>query len=507
MKKILLSIALLLTGLINAQTPDYKWGLGFNIGIAEYYGEMGNGFFNFDLTPHTLAPNIGSTETRKNQPGFATINLSRYYNSNIDFNFSVASGEWGYYKDATTNFYRGFQYADATARWKFLGKDYARFTPYLLGGLGYRRIQFGDINDISNSQHELVIPLGVGVNVRLAERVYLNLISHYGLTTGDKAEDRAGLDVDFTDQLWHHSVGIQFLLGKAKDTDGDGVSDGKDKCANTTAGDQVDKNGCTVDTDGDGIADNKDKCPTVKGLTAFAGCPDTDGDGVEDSKDKCIDVKGIAKFDGCPDTDGDGIQDSEDKCPTVVGIAQFNGCPDTDGDGIEDAKDECPKLKGIAEFNGCPDTDGDGIADNKDKCPKVAGPASNGGCPEIKAAVKQLFEKALQGIQFETGKSIIKKQSFPILDQVVKVMIENPDYRLFVMGHTDNVGKEASNLQLSKERALAVEQYMEKKGISSNRIESDGYGDTQPVQDNKTAPGRAKNRRVEFKVLFEDFVR
>lgn len=283
------------------------------------------------------------------------------------------------------------------------------------------------------------------------------------------------------------------------------MSDKKDICQNTPAGALVDKVGCIIDGDKDGIADNLDKCPTVAGVAKFNGCPDSDNDGIEDTNDKCPNVAGLEKFAGCPDSDGDGIEDAKDKCPNVAGLEEFAGCPDSDGDGIEDAKDECPNKVGTAAFNGCPDTDGDGIADNKDKCPKVAGVASNNGCPEVKAAVKKIFEKALQGIQFETGKTTIKKTSNSILDQVAKIMNENPTYKLAIAGHTDNVGNADKNLELSKGHAAAVKQYIVAKGVAADRMTSDGFGDTQPVADNTTTEGKAKNRRVEFKVVFEDF--
>lgn len=269
----------------------------------------------------------------------------------------------------------------------------------------------------------------------------------------------------------------------------------------------VDEKGCILDKDKDGIADNLDACPDKAGIVAFKGCPDTDKDGIEDAKDKCPETAGVAKFEGCPDTDNDGIQDKDDKCPTVAGIAKFNGCPDSDGDGIQDSEDACPNAKGTAQFNGCPDTDGDGLIDKNDKCPTVAGPAGNNGCPEIKAEVRKLFERALQGVQFETGKSTIKKESFAILNNVVNVMTENPSYKLFIAGHTDNVGNADKNLQLSKERAAAVEKYLESKGAATERVRSEGFGQSTPVADNATKEGKAKNRRVEFKVEFEDVVK
>jgi outer membrane protein OmpA-like peptidoglycan-associated protein len=202
------------------------------------------------------------------------------------------------------------------------------------------------------------------------------------------------------------------------------------------------------------------------------------------------------------DRDHDGVIDKEDRCPDVAGVKALGGCPDADGDGVADNMDACPDKAGPVEFNGCPDSDGDGIADNLDRCPTVKGVASMHGCPEITEKTKKLFEKALTGIQFETGKSVIRKSSYGILDQVVNVMNENPSYDLEIHGHTDSQGDDAKNQKLSEDRAAAVRAYMINKGIKESRLQSFGHGETMPVADNKTAAGRAKNRRVEFKVTF-----
>jgi outer membrane protein OmpA-like peptidoglycan-associated protein len=254
------------------------------------------------------------------------------------------------------------------------------------------------------------------------------------------------------------------------------------------------------DRDSDGIIDKFDLCPDIAGAFEARGCPDRDWDGIPDTLDKCPDTWGTRKFEGCPDTDGDGIADFADSCVTVQGPAQFNGCPDIDADGIPDHLDACRSIPGIAEFNGCPDTDGDGLPDSKDKCPREAGPIKNQGCPEIKESVKRIFEQALTGIQFQTAKSVILPKSFPILNNVVKVAKENPTYFLIINGHTDSQGDDARNLKLSDDRANAVRLYLINHGVPAVRLESHGYGETQPIETNDTPEGRAKNRRVEFKV-------
>ena len=122
---------------------------------------------------------------------------------------------------------------------------------------------------------------------------------------------------------------------------------------------------------------------------------------------------------------------------------------------------------------------------------------------EVPVAVKQIFEKALTGIEFETGKDVIKASSNGILDQIANVMVENADYILLINGHTDNVGVPESNLILSEKRANAVKYYLLGKGIPSGRMIAQGFGDSKPIADNDTDAGRQTNRRVEFIVKFE----
>lgn len=261
-----------------------------------------------------------------------------------------------------------------------------------------------------------------------------------------------------------------------------------------------------LDTDGDGIADEVDDCPEVAGLAEFNGCPDTDGDGIVDSKDECPEVAGLAALNGCPDRDGDGIADHKDECPDVAGLARFNGCPepDRDGDGIVDSKDRCPEVAGLAELAGCPDRDGDGVADIDDKCPDVAGPKSNKGCPEIKEEVKVKLQQIASSVKFESGKSVLKKESYKLLDEVVKILNEYPVYDVSVEGHTDSTGSAALNDKLSTERAKVCADYLVSKGIDAKRVSSTGFGSKNPIADNKTAEGRAKNRRTEFKLSIKD---
>ncbi len=158
----------------------------------------------------------------------------------------------------------------------------------------------------------------------------------------------------------------------------------------------------------------------------------------------------------------------------------------------------------MVAFEGCPDTDGDGIADNVDRCPTKPGTKTNFGCPEISVQVIKRLAFAATALEFEFGKAVIKTKSYPLLDEIVAILNEYSDYYMTIDGHTDDVGTDAKNLTLSRDRAAAVKDYFVGKGIASDRLDTNGYGESQPVATNKTAAGRAKNRRVEMKLKLRD---
>jgi outer membrane protein OmpA-like peptidoglycan-associated protein len=244
---------------------------------------------------------------------------------------------------------------------------------------------------------------------------------------------------------------------------------------------------------------------------------DADGDSVPDYLDECPDTpkEAFGKVDekGCPlDTDGDGVADYMDECPdtpeAAYGLVDEKGCPlDSDKDSVPDYLDECPNTPeeaiGHVDSLGCElDTDKDGVPDYQDLCPTVPGLKANKGCPEMKREVRQLLQKAMQGIEFETGKAKIKKKSYALLDKIAAIFIENTNYIIEVQGHTDNTGKAEVNQKISDQRAKAVMKYLVDKGVPAERMSAVGYGQDQPIADNKTAAGRQKNRRVEFKISF-----
>lgn len=164
--------------------------------------------------------------------------------------------------------------------------------------------------------------------------------------------------------------------------------------------------------------------------------------------------------------------------------------------------DKCPSEKGYARYQGCPipDTDGDGVNDEEDKCPNRAGPASNQGCPVITKEVIEKINFAAKNIFFATGSFKLLPKSFKSLDEVATILKSDDLLQIQIDGHTDAQGDDAKNQALSENRAKAVKDYLVGKGVPDSRTNSTGYGETKPVADNKTAAGRAKNRRVEMTV-------
>jgi outer membrane protein OmpA-like peptidoglycan-associated protein len=227
---------------------------------------------------------------------------------------------------------------------------------------------------------------------------------------------------------------------------------------------------------------------------------DTDHDGTPDTEDSCLTIPGSPKWHGCPipDTDHDGVNDEMDSCKTVPGSPKYHGCPipDSDQDGVNDEEDSCKNIAGSAKYHGCPipDRDQDGVNDELDKCPDLPGPAENQGCPV--AAINKRAQMLAASIMFNSNSTVLTGSSYPAIKELADSLKANPDMNLLIEGHTDNTGQPAYNMKLSIDRANAVKKVLLSQGVSENRIQIKGYGDTEPISDNKTTAGKARNRRV-----------
>jgi OmpA-OmpF porin, OOP family len=269
--------------------------------------------------------------------------------------------------------------------------------------------------------------------------------------------------------------------GGSKDSDGDGVVDKKDKCPATPQGAVVDADGCPVDTDADGVPDGIDLCASTP-----KGWP--------------VDAK------GCPiDSDGDGVPDGKDSCPNTPKGCTVNavGCPaDADGDGVCEGLDQCANtpLGCRVDAKGCPiDSDGDGVCDGIDRCPGTpqGAPVDANGCRPAPTFIPEPAEElVLEHVDFEANSAALKPESAETLDKVAASLKDFPEVKLQVSGHTDGTGSAAHNLKLSEARAVTVMKYLISKGVDAAMLTAKGYGKNEPIADDKTAEGRARNRRV-----------
>jgi OmpA-OmpF porin, OOP family len=309
------------------------------------------------------------------------------------------------------------------------------------------------------------------------------------------------------------NLGLSFMLGSKPipDSDGDGILNNRDRCANTPAGAQVDDLGCPADSDGDGVPNGIDRCPNtaVGAIVDATGCTrDSDGDNIADGIDKCPDTPAGVLVDarGCPrDSDGDGIADGLDRCSATPKGATVDalGCPgDEDADGVLDGLDRCPRTPIGATVNssGCA-AGQQGRAPTRPAAPDTSPAPPTNPAPAPPAAALATAPVVLEGVSFETGSARLQSGSYVELDSIAKVLLAHPTLKVEIAGHTDNAGTPADNQHLSTLRAEAVRNYLVAKGVPFQQMVARGYGATMPRTPDTTPSGRAANRRVEIRPL------
>ena len=542
-KLILILVSLFLPALIMAQS---KAEVGLMLGGANYQGDIASSkTFSFKQTQAA-----GGIYARYHVSRHISLRGSLFYSKlkGDDLEF-VEEGAWR--ADRGFNFTNPVYELSFTPEFYILGNTIKRksLRPYIFIGIGAaftnpeNNLVEKDIDAVENEPgyyptSHFSFPIGAGINFDINDKFTLGLeaSTHFpltdyldgiseaanpdkrdwfvfgGLTLGYKFGAIVPTYVDTDGDGVNDDVDLCPLVsGKLKgcpDSDSDGIADLQDACPDL-AGDKRLK-GCP-DADSDGIADVDDQCPNTRGVKALNGCPDSDADGIADINDSCPDLAGTLAGKGCPDdTDGDGVYDTVDNCPTEKG--NLNGCPDADLDGIADADDFCPLVAGNKNTKGCPDSDSDGIADAMDDCPLVPGISNNKGCPEVfvtrgNEVVDRSTETAVNtsgytylvnDIYFNNTRVKISENEISKLDDVARLMKEDPSLNLKIKGHTDDTGDIKLNDELSMRRARRCYKYLAAKGIALNRMTFEGLGGTEPKYDNSTEEGKKLNRRVEF---------
>ena len=471
LNKILFAVLMVMSLSSHAQDENNEWAISFGVNAIDTKTSAGGG--NNWADAHFSQP-FAVKDNWNILPSVSYLSVSKYVGDNFSFGVQGSVNKISKFvtfnPTAADRDSRGYVVsnpgdlmyyaADGVVKYSFMNMIKSKvIDPSLHVGGGYTF--FGD-----NSYG--TVNSGAGLTFWFTENVGLALATTYKKSFGDR-ETSGTLD---SPSHFQHSLGIVFKFGG-------------------------------TDTDGDGIYDKRDACPKVAGLKQFKGCPDTDGDGIIDGSDDCPEVAGLAALNGCPDTDGDGIADKDDACPDVAGLAALKGCPDSDGDGITDKSDKCPSAKGPKENAGCPwpDTDGDSVLDKDDKCPTVKGTVANNGCPEVASEELDNLKIQAKSVYFNSGTTTFKLDlGRTSLDVIADLIKGSPNTKFIVEGHTDSDGSDAYNQKLSEERANVVKQALIQRGVNGDNLEAIGFGETAPVASNKTAKGKAENRRTEVKL-------
>ncbi len=207
------------------------------------------------------------------------------------------------------------------------------------------------------------------------------------------------------------------------------------------------------------------------------------------------------------DFDKDGFVDPRDRCPREAGPGPV-GCPDrdVDGDGFKASVDRCPNFAGPAP-DGCPppDADNDGVGNDDDKCQgkfeNMNGFQDGDGCPDEVPKDLLRFTGVIKGVTFDTETDLLKPGAAPVLDRAAAVLKRYPDVRIEIAGHGDGTDPPTNGMHPTQRRAESVKEYLVEKGVDASRMETRGAGADEPLDSNKTAAGRARNRRIEFTIL------
>jgi len=403
------------------------------------------------------------------------------------------------------------------------------WNPYVFGGVGAlnysvdtKPVSVSPVqgNELKDKDWSAFIPVGLGIEFALSETLLLDISGGYTQTFTDNLNYYNNKDAysETTANDGYYSAGIGFTIvsgwggsdhdndGLTKreeqgfstdpnnpDTDGDGLMDGEEV-------NQYYTNPLNPDTDSDDLIDGDE----VHKYQTGPNKADTDGDGLKDGDE-------VMKYKSDPlnsDTDGDGLNDGDE-------VMKYKTDPvktDTDGDGLEDGNE-------VMRYKSNPlktDTDGDGLKDGDEVMKHKTDPVkadTDGGTvddgTEVKRGTNPLDSAddvvkinapiVLEGITFATNKFDVTPESEKVLMGTLKTLQVNKDITVEISGHTDNVGSNEYNQNLSQRRADAVKAWLVSKGISADRITAVGYGENHPRVSNDTKENRRLNRRIEFK--------
>ena len=342
-------------------------------------------------------------------------------------------------------------------------------------------------------------------NIKFAEDALAMGEYYRGKDHAEKAEIYTQLARKKTDPVRCKDGKPAEMISRAGDRDGDGYDDGIDKCPDDPEDFDSfeDDDGCPdKDNDGDGI---RDAAQFVDGRWVNNDKKVENGREI-DCRNEKEDFDQFEDEDGCPepDNDRDTIIDGNDQCPNdPEDYDQYqdeDGCPDkdNDGDGVLDAAELKRNPDGTYNWTNNDKAFENGVEKDCRNLPEDKdGDRDEDGCPDV-LLIDDCQIKLSDKIYFKFDKWDIDPVSYKVLDEVYDTLQAGPTIKVWVDGHTDSKGSDKYNKKLSQKRVESVAKYLTNKGIAADRLEPRGFGEEVPIQDNKTAEGRAANRRVEF---------
>ncbi len=344
--------------------------------------------------------------------------------------------------------------------------------PYFAAGFGISK----DVDKGENSFHPL-IPVAAGLRMELVPRVMLDVSGTYDLFLSDEVDgiERRGKMNPITDGK--HDAFYGWLIGLTIVPERP-TSEDRQIVKMQQVEEATRKVALLADPDDDGII-------TTDELGAFTTDPmaaDTDGDGLSDSSE--LQTYNSDPVD--PDSDNDGLNDGQE----VYTYFTLPTVSDTDGDGLNDGEEvnlyRTDPLKS--------DTDTGGMGDG-DEVVKERDPLDPS---DDEIVLDPGTSLVLKGVHFEISSAQLTEKSVSILEEAHEALLKFPDAEVLIVGHSDITGDVAFNLDLSRRRAASVKTWLVERGIDEDRLATDGKGIAEPIADNGTAEGRARNRRIEF---------
>jgi outer membrane protein OmpA-like peptidoglycan-associated protein len=461
------------------------FGFGLALSLNRFAGDLQDGTnFPGAETDWNIGVNAHALWRFADAGDFATLHLlGRFMYSPVSSSHSSENFSFEY-SDDLIHFIGALQmqlFPEYDLRpYAYAGFGYLSFSPDITGNTKFNQALSGRSEEESGS---LTLPLGVGLTWTLSERIDFFAEYMKTLTFTDAMDIWVADDNDNYNMI---NFGLTFYLGDreepapvpvpipqaAKDTDGDGLLDEDETSIYNT-----DPN--NKDTDGDGLMDGEEVNRYKTDPTNRDSDYDRLLDGEEVNSHKTDPLAKDTDQDGC--SDGDEVLDMNTN-PLVV---------DTDGDELND----CDERNVYRTNPLIKDTDGDGAMDGKEV---------RDGTDPLTADVLQIEESGelvLEGVTFETNSAVITPESNEILTKALNTLRTNPELRVEVQGHTDDVGRNASNQTLSERRANSVRDWLITNGIDGSRMTARGYGEDNPLVPNDSPENRARNRRIQFRVI------